>query len=205
MPVFGFSAVNTRYSESKEKALEWLRNQKAPNKTIPDPQLERRNFMLSYQIPGNSPVYKYLFGRSIIYDDALSVIAFTMNKEYKTASLILNAMRRNIRSDGGFWFDYNVNNSWPSEDDYSEAVERTGAIAWLGYSAVFYLQRRQIDEPEFLNSSKDAKTISNMAVLIGNYILTLQIHDKKDLRYGLVTGGKNNNVSGLPLSRRKKR
>jgi len=176
---------------AKTKALLWLKNQKVPNSIIPDPQPERRNLVVSYEMHPDAPAYKYIFGRSIIYDDALAVIAFTMNKEYKSASQILTAMNRLLRKDGGLWFGYNVNNDWPSENDYEGSTDRAGATAWVGYSAVYYLQTRLSEDPSFLDTNHEAKTILKLAKSLGDYLLKMQINKSSDLRNGLITGGKN--------------
>lgn len=193
LPVNGISGGKTDASihSAKEKALVWLKNQKVPNRVIPDPQPERRNLVVSYEIDPGEPAYKYIFGRSIIYDDALAVIAFTMNKDYKSASQILMAMNRLLRKDGGLWFGYNVNNDWPSEKDYEGSTDRAGATAWVGYSAVFYIRARMAEDPAFLETSRDAKPVLNLAKSLGDYLLKMQINKKNDLRDGLITGGKN--------------
>ncbi len=178
-------------SQANDNAIQWLKNQKVPNTIVPDPQPERRNLLLSYEIPQNASVYKFLFGRSIIYDDALAVIAFTMKKDFKSASLVLQALKRLQRKDGGIWFGYNVNNDWPSELDYSGSTDRTGATAWVGYAAVFYLQQKMKEAPDTLTASKEAQGILRMSKSIADYLLTLQVRAENDLRYGLITGGRN--------------
>lgn len=178
-------------TEAKQRALVWLKNQKVPNSTLPDPQPERRNLVMSYEIDPGEPVYKYIYGRSIIYDDALAVIAFTMNGDYRSASQILLALKRVQRKDGGMWFGYNLNNDWPSEKDYEGSVDRTGATAWVGYSAVYYLKQRTAADASYLKTGKEGKAILQMAESIGDYMLKLQIQKSGDLRDGLITGGKN--------------
>ncbi len=180
-------SINT----AKARALVWLKKQKVPNLVIPDPQSERRNLVVSYEIQPDEPAYKYIFGRSIIYDDALAVIAFTMNKDYKSASQVLMALKRLLRKDGGLWFGYNVNNDWPSEKDYEGSTERTGATAWVGYSALFYLQARLAEDPEFTETNREAKEILKLAKSLGDYLLKMQVRKSGDLRNGLITGGKN--------------
>ncbi len=189
--IFPESGQNSSIETAKEKALLWLKNQKVPNKVIPDPQPERRNLVVSYEIDPKEPAYKYIFGRSIIYDDALAVIAFTMNRDFRNASQILMALKRLQRKDGGLWFGYNVNNDWPSENDYSGSTERTGATAWVGYSAVYYLQARLSEDPSYLKSNREAKTILAFAQSIGDHLLKMQVQKNGDMRQGLITGGKN--------------
>ncbi len=193
LPGSSFSKENTDTSISmaKEKALIWLKKQKVPNTIVPDPQPERRNLVISYEIDPCDPSYKYIYGRSVIYDDALAVIALTMNKEYKTAAQILLAMERLQRKDGSLWFGYNVNNDWPSEADHDGAIERTGASAWVGYSAVYYLKTRAAEDKLYMKSNPESKKILKLARSLGNYLLKKQIPQSKDIRSGLITGGKN--------------
>ncbi|PKL16296.1 MAG: hypothetical protein CVV49_16905 [Spirochaetae bacterium HGW-Spirochaetae-5] len=189
--IYPESRQDSSIQTAKERALLWLKNQKVPNSVIPDPQPERRNLVVSYEIDPKEPAYKYIFGRSIIYDDALAVIAFTMNRDYRNASQILMALKRLQRKDGGLWFGYNVNNDWPSEKDYSGSTERTGATAWVGYSAVYYIQARLVEDPSFLKSNREAKTILAFAQSIGDHLIKMQVQKNGDLRQGLITGGKN--------------
>ncbi len=193
MPFHVISQEDTGMSikGAKERALIWLRNQKVPNEILPDPQPERRNLIMSYEIPKEAPAYRYIFGRSIIYDDALAVIAFTMAGDYKTASQILIALNRLLRKDGGLWFGYNLNNDWPSEKDQEGVTERSGATAWVGYSAVYYLQLRITADPSFMQSNREAKAILKLAATLGDYLVRLQVRKSGDPRNGLVTGGKN--------------
>jgi hypothetical protein len=178
-------------SAAKEKALEWLKERKVPNRTFPNPQPERRNLVLSYEIPSDDSDFKQIGGRSIIYDDALAAIAFTMSRDYRNASQILIALKRLQRRDGGLWFGYNVNNEWPSEKDYDGAVERSGAAAWAGYAAVFYLQTRLAEDPSAMEKNRELKTILEFAQSLGHYLIRMQIREKDDIRYGLITGGRN--------------
>jgi hypothetical protein len=175
---------------AKDRALVWLKQQKVPNAVIPDPQPERRNLVVSYEIPQEHPAYKYIFGRSVIYDDALAAIAFTMNKDYKTAAQILLALRRLQHKDGSLWFGYNVNNDWPSETDFEGSTERSGASAWVGYAAVYYVRTRLAEDPSALQKG-DVQMVLELARSLGTYLLGIQVLKKGDLRYGLVTGGRN--------------
>jgi hypothetical protein len=191
-PCVGFSLdAKTSFASAKEKALAWLESRMVPNDTVPDPQPERMHLVLSYAIPTDDPSYKYLYGRSMVYDNALAVIAFTMAGDYSNAEFVLNTLKRLVSKDGSLWFGYNVNNSWPSVDDHSGALVRTGSSAWVGYAAVFYILHRQKEEPDFLDRSKTGQAFLKMARAIADNILRLQVKNPKDLRFGLVTGGKN--------------
>ena len=171
------------------EAVEWLKEMIVPNDTVPSPDLTRRRLILSYRIPKEDPVYPYLFSRSFVYDDALGIIALTMAGEYREAENILEALRRLMREDGSFWFTYNTHNYWPNEDDHEGAILRTGAVAWVGYAAAFYLNTRIKEDKEFLKKDRLAAGFLKMAESIGSFMLGHQVLDTSDRRHGLVTGG----------------
>jgi hypothetical protein len=175
--------------EAEKEAVRWLQCQMVPNSTVPDPALDRRRLLLSYIIPPEDPAYPYIYGRSFIYDDAVGVVAFTMAGKYREAEYLLSAMRRVIRDDGSFWFVYNTHNSWPTEGDHEGSLVRTGAVAWAGYAAAFYLRARHSGDPSFLDEDPFAGNYLDMARSIASYILRHQIRDENDVRHGLVTGG----------------
>jgi len=174
---------------AEQHALAWLREQQVPNRWVPDPQPERRNLILSYRIPEDDPAYRYLYGRSYVYDCAIAAIAFTMAEDFSTAESILLALRRQLLSDGSLWFGMNTQNSWPSKDDSSGALVRSGATAWAGYAATYYLRTRLAGDSRFLQSDRVAPRILQLATAVGTYLLNHQVTDNTDRRYGLITGG----------------
>lgn len=175
--------------EHQTAALEWLVEQMVPNEAVPDPNPARRNLIVSYRIPTDDPVYPYLYGRSFVYDGAVAAIAFTMTGRYREAQRVLLALSRQVRGDGSIWFGLNTQNDWPSEDDSEGAVVRSGASAWVGYAATYYLLGRLAAEPDFDLNSNAPRRIRTLAVLIADHLLSLQIDDPADRRHGLVTGG----------------
>jgi len=174
---------------AEQHALAWLREQQVPNRRVPDPQPERRNLILSYRIPEDDPAYRYLYGRSYVYDCAIAAIAFTMAEDFSTAESILLALRRQLLPDGGLWFGMNTQNSWPSQDDSSGALVRSGATAWAGYAATYYLRTRLAGNSRFLQTDRVAPRILQLATAVGTYLLNRQVTDNTDRRYGLITGG----------------
>ena len=191
----GLSAVSTLSAdETAEKGIEWLKSQIVPNETVQNPVQQRRRLLLSYKIPETDPAHRYLAGKSFIYDDALAVIAFTMTENYQEAEFILSALNRNLKKDGSLWFAYNTGNEWPSEDDYEGAVVRSGALAWAGYAAVYYLSVRKNEIPDFLETDFLAGEYLQMSEKIADYLKQRQVTDKKDKRYRLITGGSGNYV-----------
>jgi hypothetical protein len=175
--------------QAEKEAIQWLKAMIVPNEIVENPVPLRRRFMLSYLIPQDDPVYPYLSSRSFIYDDALGAAAFTMAGEYRYAEQVLGAMRRNLRDDGSFFFAYNTHNSWPNEEDHGGALVRTGAIAWAGYAATFYLTTRLKQNEQFIKEDRLAQNFLAMAEAIAGFLLKNQVIDLKDKRHGLVTGG----------------
>jgi len=181
--------VSAILQSAENQAVFWLKEKILPNHEIPDPTPLRHGLIQSYQVRPDDPDYPWIYHRSYTYDNALAVIAFTMTGEYQEAELILSALYRNLRPDGSLWFSYNTRDNWPSTEDSAGAVIRSGALAWAGYSAVYYLNERVRDNPRVLKENPSAKKILNMAVRIGEYLLAHQVLDSKDGRNGMVTGG----------------
>ena len=174
---------------AEEEAVRWLVRRMVPNSTIPDPVPFRRRLLLSYLVPETDPSYPYLFGRSFIYDDAVGAVALTMAGRYKEAERVLSAMRRAMRDDGGFFFVYNTQNSWPNEDDLEGSLVRSGSVAWAGYAVTFYLLTRTGEDPAFVETDPLASRFLQASELIARYLTGRQVGDPDDRRFGLVTGG----------------
>jgi hypothetical protein len=179
-------------------ALQWLAQQMVPNPTVPAPEPGRRRLLLSYRVPREDPAYRYVYGRSAIYDDALGAIAFTMAGRYREAEFLLGAVTRLIRADGGLWFDYNTQNDWPSELDHEGAIERTGAVAWAGYALTYYLQVRALQSPEFGAKDPLATQFRSSAEAIARWLLARQVPAGCDPRAELLTGGRGSSVLAFP-------
>lgn len=111
----------------------------------------------SYEVPSDDPYRTCNIDRkSWIYDNALAVIAFSMAGNQQRASQILSSLRSLQDADGSLEFVYDVYTGKLG------TAKRSGAIAWVGYAAVFY-------EKRFNDSS-----YRTFAKKIANYLLTLQ-------------------------------
>ena len=183
------TGMSEQIKKIRKEAVKWLSAQIVPNTTIPLPAPYRRRLILSYRIPSSSSVYPHLFGRSFIYDNALAIIAFTMVKDYQKAEYILGALMRLLSDDGSLWSAYNTNNSWPSNLDHQGAIKRLGAIAWVGYSAVYYLGKRLETDKAHLEQDVLAADYLEFAKKIARFIISRQVMEPSDKRYGLITGG----------------
>jgi hypothetical protein len=181
--------VPAALDRAEKDAGEWLRRQMVPNDTVPVPDPGRRRLLLSYRVPRSDPAFRYIYGRSFIYDDALGAIALSMLGSYREAEFLLNALTHQVRADGSLWFAYNTQNSWPGEADHDGALIRTGAIAWVGYALTYYLGVRTLGSPGFLANDTLAAEYLRSARSIARFLLTRQLSDPADQRFGLITGG----------------
>lgn len=175
-------------------ALQWITRQMVPNGTVPDPSADRRRLLISYEVPNSDPAYRYIYGRSFIYDDALGVVALTMRGRYREAELLLNGLTRLVRGDGSLWFAYNTQNDWPSETDNGGAMIRTGSVAWVGYALTYYLTVRSQSQPDFATADLLGRQYRDAAQSIGRFVMSRRVTGSGDPREGLVTGGTGSSV-----------
>lgn len=173
----------------KEKALEWLTSQIVPNTTVPSPSPDRRNLVISYEVPKDDKAYSYIYSRSSIYDNAVAAIAFLSHDQQSEAGDILEALSRLVNDDGSLFFSYNTHNSWPNLGDHEGAIIRSGALAWVGYVTVFYLSQRLTEDSEGAKRSPRVKLLRKKSTAMAEYILSQMVEDVDDERYGLVRGG----------------
>ncbi len=173
----------------QDKALEWIHSQIVPNTSVPSPSPDRRNLIISYDVPENDEAYPYIYSRSSIYDNAVAAIAFLFYNQQNKAGDILEALSRLVNDDGSLFFSYNTHNSWPNKGDHEGAVIRSGALAWVGYATVLYLEQRLAENPEDYKRSSRVKLLKDKSIAMADYILSQMVEDRKDERYGLVKGG----------------
>jgi hypothetical protein len=82
--------------------------------------------------------------QSYIYDQALTIIAFTKANDQKRAKSLLRALESLQLSDGSLYFSYYMDGTspYPEEGDKRYA----GAIAWVALAAVHYQSNFKSDE-----------------------------------------------------------
>jgi hypothetical protein len=170
-------------------AVRWLQRQVVPNDIVPSPDPGRRRLVLSYLVPSDDPAWRFVYGRSAIYDDALAAVALTMMGQYPRAEFILGALARLVSPEGTLWFAYNTQNSWPDSSDHDGAVDRSGALAWAGYAFTYYLGARTRTDPSFATRDPLGVEFLRAARSIGSALVARQVRDRADRRYGLITGG----------------
>ena len=144
------------------RARKWLENQVLAQKT--------GSLLLSYSKPDSS--------RSFIYDQALAIVAFTILTDYERAANLIQGLMPLLEKDGSLQFSYDAKS--PCRE--KQAMVRTGALAWVGYSVCFYLDAS--------GDKKDKVRFLAFAKKIARYIRARQIRKKGEIRQGLVTGGR---------------
>jgi hypothetical protein len=177
------------YAKEMEHAYKWLVNQMVPGPILARPPSPRRHLLISYRVPLASPVYRWVFSKAAIYDNALAVIAFSMVGDFERAEKIIDALKRLQSDSGSLWFTVNTHNMWPSDRDNGGAIIRSGASAWVGMAITYYLQRRALEDGDFLTESPAAKRHLQFARSIANRLISRQVVSSVDPRYGFITGG----------------
>ncbi|MGH7233653.1 MAG: hypothetical protein ACREJU_20170, partial [Nitrospiraceae bacterium] len=183
---FASPAVSSDNGLSLEetRSLDWLRAQIVPNALIPAPAPQRRGLILSYApgTQGPSPIHRKCF----VYDAAVASLAFGMAGDWSSASTLLQALARVQRSDGSFWFSYNVDDTWPEDGDHDMAIVRAGATAWVGYAFSFYLEKRPAGSDTRV--MRERTLFLTAARHMADFLLNLQITGA-GTTHGLIRGG----------------
>lgn len=137
----------------------------------------------SFTIPFDDPAYGYegdatqrtgyrLEQRSWMYDDAVAVLAFLSNDQPERARAVLANLSQVQQPDGSLPFSADV-----YRGQIYEVYVRTGALAWVATAALAYEQRT--GDPAF----------RYLAQRTADYLLTLQVSDPADPKYGAIRGG----------------
>lgn len=146
--------------------------------------LEMGRLPASFFIPASDPSYDkdgsnalgaygyMLNSRSWIYGVGLALLVYTTSKKYKQCKEIMNRLEYEQNEDGSFCFSYDIYIG-KLFDDYV----RTGSVGWLVWGMCYYV----------LESGDTS--YNKMISRAGEWILTRQVLDKNDIRYGLLTGG----------------
>ena len=138
----------------------------------------------SFLIPPDDPQYNkdgtkalgafgyMLNSRTWAYDVGLALLVFTTSRDYSICKEMLRRMQHEQNSDGSFNFSYDI-----YIGQLFEGYVRTGALGWLLWGMCYYTME-----------SRD-KTFLKMIEKTGDYLLSRQVTDKSDARYGLLKGG----------------
>lgn len=118
--------------------------------------------------------------RVSIYDNALLSLYLMRRGERARAASVLLALAQLQREDGSLPFTF----SWPAPDPHAIYL-RSGAIAWVGYAAVEYLNAER--------GGPERERITALAHRAARYLIGLQASEP-DALTGLVLGGFGNFV-----------
>jgi hypothetical protein len=114
--------------------------------------------------------------RVSIYDNALVALLLDRLGRHDEAGRILESLAALQRPDGGIPFSFSIERA-----DEAPPYVRSGALAWVGYAAVEYLDGSP--------GGPARDTIVRMAHRIASYLTAHQVDTPGDPRDGLVTGG----------------
>ncbi len=114
--------------------------------------------------------------RFAVYDSALVVLVLLRSGQRSRAGSILRGLAALQGSDGSLPFSF-----VGREVDAARGYVRAGAVAWIGYAAVEYVNA----EPGG-DAREDALRLAHRAAA---YLLSRQVNDPADARDGLVRGG----------------
>lgn len=138
----------------------------------------------SFLIPTDDPQYNkdgsnalgaygyMLNSRTWGYDVGLALLVFTTSGDYDLCREMLNRMAFEQNSDGSFNFSYDI-----YIGQLFDGYVRMGAIGWLLWGACYYT----------LESGD--RSYTDMIKKCGDWMVSKQITDTGDPRYGLMTGG----------------
>ncbi|MBX3193191.1 MAG: hypothetical protein KF819_39775 [Labilithrix sp.] len=122
-----------------------------------------------YPVPGRPD-------RSAIYDDAMAVLVLLRQGRRREAGAVLAALADAQLPDGAIPFNVSLTT------EPANPYVRTGALAWVGYAAVEYL--------ESAKGGADRDAIIAMAHRLAAFLLARRIDALPDPRARLVTGGR---------------
>lgn len=146
--------------------------------------LQKGRLPASFLIPTDDPQYNkdgsnalgaygyMLNSRTWAYDVGLALLVFTTSGDYDICKEMLNRMRYEQNDDGSFNFSYDI-----YIGQLFDGYVRTGAMGWLVWGACYYTM--ESGDRDFVKMIKKA----------GDWLVSKQITDSSDPRYGLMTGG----------------
>lgn len=138
----------------------------------------------SFLIPADDPQYNkdgsnalgaygyMLNSRTWAYDVGLALLVFTTSGDYDLCKEMLDRMAYEQNDDGSFNFSYDI-----YIGQLFDGYVRLGAIGWLLWGACYYT----------LESGD--RSYMKMIQKCGDWMISRQITDARDPRYGLMTGG----------------
>lgn len=146
--------------------------------------LQKGRLPASFLIPTDDPQYNkdgsnalgaygyMLNSRTWAYDVGLALLVFTTSGDYDICREMLKRMKYEQNDDGSFNFSYDI-----YIGQLFDGYVRTGAMGWLVWGACYYtLESGDRDFAKMIKKS-------------GDWLVSKQVTDSADPRYGLMTGG----------------
>lgn len=146
--------------------------------------LQKGRLPASFLIPTDDPQYNkdgsnalgaygyMLNSRTWAYDVSLALLVFTTSGDYDICREMLKRMKYEQNDDGSFNFSYDI-----YIGQLFDGYVRTGAMGWLVWGACYYtLESGDRDFAKMIKKS-------------GDWLVSKQVTDSADPRYGLMTGG----------------
>ncbi len=146
--------------------------------------LQKGRLPASFLIPTDDPQYNkdgsnalgaygyMLNSRTWAYDVGLALLVFTTSGDYDICREMLKRMKYEQNDDGSFNFSYDI-----YIGQLFDGYVRTGAMGWLVWGACYYtLESGDRDFAKMIKKS-------------GDWLVSKQVTDSSDPRYGLMTGG----------------
>lgn len=146
--------------------------------------LQKGRLPASFLIPTDDPQYNkdgsnalgaygyMLNSRTWAYDVGLALLVFTTSGDYDICREMLKRMKYEQNDDGSFNFSYDI-----YIGQLFDRYVRTGAMGWLVWGACYYtLESGDRDFAKMIKKS-------------GDWLVSKQVTDSADPRYGLMTGG----------------
>ena len=124
---------------------------------------------------GSKALWKYgymLNSRTWAYDVGLALLVFTTSGDYDICKEMLERMKFEQNVDGSFNFSYDI-----YIGQLFEGYVRTGAMGWLIWGMCYYTL--ETGDRSYVEMIKKG----------GDWLISRQITDTRDPRYGLMTGG----------------
>ena len=146
--------------------------------------LQKGRLPASFLIPEDDPQYNkdgsnalgaygyMLNSRTWAYDVGLALLVFTTSGDYDICKEMLTRMNYEQNSDGSFNFSYDI-----YIGQLFDGYVRTGALGWLIWGACYYTL--ESGDRSFVEMIKKA----------GDFLISRQITNTNDPRYGLMAGG----------------
>lgn len=138
------------------------------------PRACERAAVRSYSIPPGHPLEPYLGDRSFVYDDALALIALSLDGRRDEARAVGNTLVALLTADASLGFSFSV----ASPSFYNVRYVRAGTVAWAGYALALH------------DALTGERRFTPAARRVADRLLATRVESPTDPRRGLIPGGR---------------